>query len=134
MPDDFEKYQEERTLLAEKRTALANERNRLSNERTFLAWVRTGLATVGGGVAIMRLLSFENLHHRLLAQLVGAVLVILGVVIFILSSFDYASSYKKMKLKNGFISSMWWIISISVVLCILSMILLFITFDPVMPT
>ena len=118
---------DERILLAHQRTVLANERNKLANERTFLAWTRTGLAIVGGGVAIIRLLTFENPNHQKVAQLIGAVLIVLGIIMFFLSFIDYSNSYKKLKVKDAYAGSIWSIALIAFILTIISIMLLVIT-------
>ena len=118
-------YLDERVLLAKERTALAGERNRLSNQRTFLAWTRTGLASVGGGVAIVRLLTFANPSHQMAAQIIGAVLIILGIVIFFLSLMDYRDTYKRLKVKEGYVEIT--ATAISITLCLISLALLIIS-------
>lgn len=119
---------DERVLLARERTALANERNRLANERTYLAWIRTGLASVGGGLAVMRFLIFNNPTHQLAAQIAGSILVILGILIFFLSFFDFRKSYQKLQLKEGFTGGVGTISLISFVLILVSFVLLLIAF------
>lgn len=122
------KDSDERVHLAKERTLLANERNRLANQRTFLAWVRTGLATVAGGLAIVRYLTFNTESHRIVSQIVGCILVLLGIGIFSVSFFDYKSSYKKLKVKGGYAGSLWMISSIAWVLAAVSIVLLLIVF------
>ncbi len=119
---------DESTLLARERTSLATERNRLANERTFLAWTRTGLACVGGGLAIMRFLIFQTVTHQMMSQLVGGILVVLGIAIFGLSLFDYRRTYKKLSVHNGFAGSVGAVSAISFVLIAVSLVLLFIAF------
>lgn len=126
MLEEMEVFQEERTSLAKERTKLASERNRLANERTFLSWIRTGLAIVGGGIAMMRLLTFEHLAHQRIAQAVGAILIILGIVMFIFSALDYRRSFKELKVKNGFAGSIWAVTAITIVLVVISIIIILI--------
>lgn len=106
----------ERISLAKERTRLANERNRLANERTFLSWIRTGLAILGGGVAVVRLLTFQNVIHQVVAQVCGILLIILGIVMFILSAIDYIKSLKALKLQPSIAGSPWTIMTIAMVL------------------
>ncbi len=115
---------DETTLLARERTLLANERNRLANERTFLAWLRTGLASVGGGLAVIRLLTFQNITDQAASQIVGCVLVILGVSMFTLAFFDYKKNYQKLTILSKNAITLWTVGIISVVLIIISLILL----------
>ena len=117
---------DESTLLARERTVLATERNRLANERTFLAWTRTGLGSVGGGLAIIRFLVFQNFIHQVMSQMLGGVLVLLGLIIFVLSFFDYKNSCKALKVQSGYAGSIWTIGAISFVLIIVSLVLLWI--------
>jgi putative membrane protein len=86
---------EARTSLAQERTYLAKDRTRLASERTYLSWLRTGLASVGGGIAIIRLLSFRSEEHQLTAQMMGVLLVLIGISMFILSSVDYLKCYPR---------------------------------------
>lgn len=86
---------ETRTSLAQERTDLAKDRNRLASERTYLAWLRTGLASVGGGIAVMRFLTFRTVEHQLTAQLMGVLLVLVGICMFILSSVDYLKCFSR---------------------------------------
>lgn len=119
---------DERILLARERTELAVERNRLANERTFLSWIRTGLASVAGGLAMLRFLTFQNTTNQMMSQAAGGILVLLGVAFFILSFFDYRSSYKKLKFQTGYAGSLWIICAISFTLTVVSVILLIIAF------
>jgi putative membrane protein len=120
--------QDENTLLARERTHLARERNRLANERTFLAWIRTGLASVGGGLAIIRFLTFQHLSHQITAQIVGSILVGLGIAIFFLSLFDYKRTCESLKLESGCASSVRVMSVISFILIGISFALLIIAF------
>lgn len=119
---------DERILLARERTELSKERSRLANERTFLAWIRTGLASVGGGLAIAHFLTFHDATHQILAEVVGCILVILGIVIFGLSFFDYRSSYQKLHVKGVYAGSVGVISAISFTLIAISLVLLAIVF------
>lgn len=115
--------EEDRILWARERTDLANERNRLANERTFLAWVRTGLASVGGGVALVRLLTFTNSMHQMIANWIGLTLILLGITLFCLAYIDFRNSYAKLTFKGGFVGSIFTITAITVVLCLVSLLL-----------
>jgi putative membrane protein len=85
-------------------TSLAEERTLLALERTFSAWLRTALAAMGGGLAILRLLSFKSETHKIIAHIIGEILILWGCLLIILSSADYkkmcatlphAKNYKK---------------------------------------
>lgn len=92
-------------LLAQKRTDLAKERNSLANERTFLAWLRTGLGGMGGGVAIIRLLTFSDPTHKIIANYVGYFFIFWGILIFLLALLDYKKRKDSLGLKAGYASS-----------------------------
>ena len=127
--DDPREAAETQIKMARERTDLAIERNRLANERTFLAWLRTGLASVGGGIAVIRLLTFNNVVHQRTSQLVGSLLVLLGVAIFLFSYADYRNSFKRLKItsiSNRYIGVM---LIISLMLSVLSILLLYIVFN-----
>ncbi|MGZ3633017.1 MAG: YidH family protein [Parachlamydiaceae bacterium] len=119
----------ETVQLARERTDLARERNRLANERTFLAWIRTGLASVGGGLATIRFLNFQHLSHEIVSQIVGSVLVILGITIFLLSYLDYKKRFNRLELQSGYTNSIHTIGAISLVLIAISCALLIIAFN-----
>lgn len=106
---------------------LANERNRLANERTFLAWMRTGLASVGGGVAVMRLLYFHNISHKILANLAGGILIVLGISIFCFAVFDYKKGFKRLKLEKEYNKTLYVIATIAMIFTIVTIILFLIT-------
>ena len=86
-----------RVDLARDRNLLAIERTRLSAERTVSAWMRTGLASVGGGFAIIRLLAFETVTHRIMAHAVGEILIIGGMFILIFALRDYRKGIANIK-------------------------------------
>lgn len=115
---------DESTKLARERTVLAHERSRLANERTFLSWIRTGLASVGGGLAIIRLLSFQSSTHQIISQVVGCVLVILGVAMFTLSFLDYKNHNSRYQAQNGVLLTVGAVGVISFVLVCVSLVLL----------
>jgi len=116
----------ENVQLAKERTFLANERNRLANQRTFLAWTRTGLACVAGGLAIIRFFTFENYTHQITSEIVGFILVFLGIAIFFLSFFEFESNHKKHHIQKAYVGAIWSIRAITFVLIFVSIALLFI--------
>lgn len=118
--------QSENVELAKERNILANERTHLAAQRTLSAWIRTGLASVGGGFAIVRLLSFEQVTHRLLAHAVGEILIIWGMSIFILALLNYKASCKQL---NTDVSKMneWWITTTIFIFFLASLFLFFVT-------
>lgn len=118
----------EQVILARERTALAQERNRFANERTYLAWLRTGLACVGGGVAVIRLLTFETLSHVFISEFIGSVLVILGILIFTVSFWNYYKYYEKNNILKSVTGSLGLNALITSVLIIVSLLLLAIAF------
>jgi len=123
-----ESHPNEQVILARERTALAQERNRFANERTYLAWLRTGLACVGGGVAVIRLLTFETLSHVFISEFIGSVLVILGILIFTVSFWNYYKYYEKNNIPESVKGSLGLNALITSVLIIVSLLLLAIAF------
>ncbi len=115
----------ERVALAKERNLLAGERTRLSAERTLSAWMRTGLASVGGGFAIIRLLEFQNVTHRVMANAVGEVLIIWGIIIFILALIDYRESCKKVEHTNK--RNQGWITITILIFIMVSLFLFYVT-------
>jgi putative membrane protein len=116
----------EQIILAHERTDLASERNRLASIRTFLAWTRTGLASVGGGLAVIRFLLFSNTTHEIVAQIVGCILVFLGILIFLFSFLDYRKNMITFKLKDRYAGSIAFGLIITIILVSISIALLFI--------
>lgn len=113
--------------LAQERNILASERTRLAAERTVSAWIRTALASAGGGFAIIRLIAFETPNHRLLANWIGQILIILGVVIFVLALLDYFDSCKKLPYTINK-RNQWWVSLVTFFFIIAALLLLSITF------
>ena len=70
-------------------TLLAQERTLLAAERTFSAWIRTALAAMAGGLAILRLISFKSETHRIVAHVLGEMLILWGCLLIVLASMDY---------------------------------------------
>lgn len=118
----------ERTLLARERTLLARERTRFSAERTLSSWIRTGLASVGGGFAIIRLLVFQAISHRIMANIIGEILIVWGIVILVLSLIDYRKSCKKFKQRLVKTSEPWITITVFVFVLV-SLFLFFVTIN-----
>jgi len=112
--------------LAGQRNFLASERTRFAAERTISAWIGTALASVGGGYAIVRLLSYDNATHRLMAHIVGEVLIIWGIVILTLSLMDYRTTVKKLVHSVNKTNELWISVTISVFV-ILSIFLFLVT-------
>lgn len=72
---------------------LSQERTLLAAERTFSAWIRTALASMAGGLAILRLIAFKTETHRIIAHIIGEILIVWACGLVIFSSIDY----KKMR-------------------------------------
>lgn len=79
---------------------LAKERNRLAAERTFSAWLRTGLAGVGGGVVVIKFLTFSHAAHKALANMMGQMLILWGILIFIFALVGYFATYRSLNEKT----------------------------------
>lgn len=61
----------------------------LAAERTFSAWLRTALAATAGGLAILRLIAFKTDTHRIVAYVMGEMLILWGCIIIVLAALDY---------------------------------------------
>jgi len=120
-------HPDERELLARQRTDLAVQRNRLAAERTFLSWIRTGLAGVGGGVAVIKFLPFKETTHRLLADLVGQLLVLWGIALFIYGAVTYLQTCRRLPGLASNRASSISIIAIALSLTVLVLLLFLIT-------
>lgn len=82
-------------LLAEKRTSLAQNRSFLALERTFAAWLRTGFAISGAGLTISEAL--KNSTSKNIANIMGIILIIFGILTFTYALIEYYKSYKYVK-------------------------------------
>ncbi|MBA4538366.1 DUF202 domain-containing protein [Bacillus aquiflavi] len=73
----------------------------LANERTYLAWVRTAIAIIGLGFLITNvhfsLKPFFSQTGDMLANIIGIISVIFGVVTILISTYSY---FKKLKTIN----------------------------------
>lgn len=65
----------------------------LANERTFLAWIRTALGFMAAGVAIAQILAITRESVEL--SLVGAVLILFGAAIAVLSYRRWAGNERR---------------------------------------
>ena len=109
---------ERRTALAVERTEWARERTMLAKQRTFTAWVRTGLAALAAGIAGARLL--EALEPQWLVRSVGAALISVSGLIFLLGFVNYRKSFRKLQ-EAGMVSyRVWVVMMISAVLVLTS--------------
>jgi putative membrane protein len=109
------------------RDELASERTLLAAERTFSAWIRTGLAGVGGGLAVPRVLIFNSYEHMIVAQVIGALLVIWGTSIFIYAIIDYRRTCIRMMQKGLSRNSLRALLLMTAVLLIIAALVLWIT-------
>lgn len=126
MQDDSPSFGDEKVRFGREQNSLANQRTRFSAERTLSAWMRTGLASVGGGFAILRLLVFENVTHRLLADVIGEILLFWGIVIFIFALRDYHKTCIRLnRLESG--SNQLWITITALIFTVVSLLLFFVT-------
>lgn len=106
---------------------LAEERTLLAAERTFSAWLRTALAAIAGGLAILRLISFKTETHRMIAHIIGEILIVWGIMLIILSSIDYNKLRDKLMMAKSYKSSHLGFIIIVVPLLIISLLLIWVT-------
>lgn len=68
---------------------LAQERTLLAAERTFSAWLNTALGAMAGGLAILRLLIFKTIFHKILAHIIGNMLIMWGMLLIVFAAIDY---------------------------------------------
>lgn len=118
---------EERNALAKTRTQLASERTLLAAERTFSAWIRTGLAGMGGGFAIIRLVSFQTMLHKIIAYFIGVFLILWALSIFIFALIRHREAVKRLETTIGYPVSLWGTTVIVLSLICISLLLLFIS-------
>ncbi len=121
----MEAQKDKMNLLAEERNKLAKERNQLAAERTLTAWIRTSLASVGGGFAILRLLEFQEYSHRVIADLVGELLILLGIFILAFSLIDYKKRVDELKIMHSHRHNIWLVITV-ITLMVVSSLLFFV--------
>ena len=74
---------------------IASARDHLANERTFLSWIRTSISIMALGLAVVKFSVFENYSN-----IVGIILVSLGMLTAILPFIGYKNSEKQ--LNKGF--------------------------------
>ncbi len=117
---ELKAFQIEQLSLAEERTFLAIERSQLAYERTFLSWLRTGLGCVGGGIAFVRLLAFRSTGHQISAQVIGSVLILLGITIFIFSQLSYKKRIRLLGIEREEESSLPVVVCITFALVVIS--------------
>ena len=108
-------------------TQLAEERTLLALERTFSAWLRTGLAAMAGGLAIIRLISFKSETHRIIAHIIGEMLILWGCLLIVLSSVDYKRVRNQLKLAQNYKSSQLGFILVVLPLLVMSGLLIWVT-------
>ncbi len=118
----------ENLRLAKERTFLAAERTLFSAQSTLSSWIRTGLASVGGGFAIIRLIAFQPISHRIMAKIIGELLIIWGIIILISSLCSYRKFCKN--IKNDLPPTTEpWITSTVVIFVVVSLFLVFVTIN-----
>jgi putative membrane protein len=89
-------------------TLLAVDRTRLAYERTMMAWVRTGMSLISFGFTVYKFFQYQVEHGQMAAsgRLIGPrefamVMIGLGLVSVLLSSFDHHHSLAKLKAAYG---------------------------------
>lgn len=106
---------------------LAEERTLLAAERTFSAWLRTALAAMAGGLAIMRLVSFKSELHKLIAHIIGELLILWGCLLIILSTIDYKTIRHTLNIAKNYKSSQIGFLIIVIPLLIISALMVWVT-------
>ncbi|NLA49432.1 MAG: DUF202 domain-containing protein [Bacteroidales bacterium] len=90
---------------------IGRSREHQANERTFLAWIRTSIALMGFGFVIVKFVLFLKQLSILLeteestgySAVAGVIMVIVGVLIALLSYFQYKRS--EMQIRNNFFTT-----------------------------
>lgn len=82
----------DRNTLAEQRTSYARGRSLYAAERTFAAWIRTGFSISGAGVTLATAL--QNTASRDISLIMGAILILTGIMTFAYALFEYFKSYR----------------------------------------
>lgn len=106
---------------------LAEERTVLAAERTFSAWLRTAISAMAGGLAILRLIIFKTESHRIIAHIIGEMLILWGFIIIIFASVDYKRIQDKIVVKKNFKSNKLAFLLIVTPLLIMSALLIWVT-------
>lgn len=106
---------------------LAEERTLLAAERTFSAWLRTALAAMAGGLAILRLIHFKTDTHRIIAHIMGEILLVWGCVVIVLSAIDYKKTRDTLLVAKNIKSSQLGFVIVVVPLVIIATLLIWVT-------
>ncbi len=111
------------------RNVLARERTRFAAERTLSSWIRTGLASVGAGFAIIRWIFFENLAHKIMANFLGGVLIIWGILVLVFSLLDFKRTCQNLEGSVKTPTLLWASITVFVFILV-SLFLFYVSFTP----
>ncbi|MEN6530864.1 MAG: DUF202 domain-containing protein [Anaerolineaceae bacterium] len=106
---------------------LASERTLLAAERTFSAWIRTGLAALGGGLAVARALVFNSQVHKVLAHVIGGLLVIWGAGVFVYAIIHYHRTCVRLSQEGLSRNSLGIMILMTAMLLIIAVLVFWIT-------
>lgn len=106
---------------------LSMARTLLSAERSFSAWIRTGLAALGVGLAVARALIFKNYTHQVIANVVGALLIILAAIMFSYGLISYHRIRIRLSQAGFLRRSLSAMILMTVILLIITVLVLLIT-------
>lgn len=107
--------------------ALAEERTLLAAERTFSAWLRTALAAMAGGLAILRLISFRTDLHRIIAHIIGEILILWAAALIILAAMDYKKTSGNLIWAKNYKSRSFGFLVICIPLFIITALLIWVT-------
>jgi putative membrane protein len=106
---------------------LAEERTLLASERTFSAWIRTALTAMAGGLGILRLIVFKTALHKIIAHVIGEVLILWGGLIIILSAMDHKRTRDRLNIPKTYKSSKLGFTIVLMPLLIISVLLVWVT-------
>ncbi len=106
---------------------LAEERTLLASERTFSAWIRTALTAMAGGLGILRLIVFKTSLHKIIAHVIGELLILWGCLIIILSAMDHKRTRDRLHISKTYKSSKLGFAIVLLPLLIISVLLVWVT-------
>jgi putative membrane protein len=110
-----------------------------ANERTYLAWMRTALALIAFGFVIEKfdlilrtftisVGKFQELHSASTGRIAGIVLVILGILVMILSTYRFIRTNRHIQSENTESYGILGVLTLGIIFIILAVfVLLYIT-------
>jgi len=130
----MEELKNEKTAMNNEIIKKQNAREHLANERTLLAWIRTSIGIMAFGFVVVKFSLFVKQISLLLGKdstipqhgyssVIGIFLVAVGAVVLILSYVKYKRTEKQL-LNESFQSSSTFILSLTIIILIISLLLI----------